>query len=117
MLRHQRNKHIGSTETDVSPPPKVAYESKSLPSPPPPQLQLNYQQTQEYEKMNAVSNNQKIEEENATLFHPFSMMVSGPTGCGKTYLMKQLLHRVHDLCKPSPQRGVWLLNDGNICMI
>lgn len=50
-------------------------------------------QKQEYEEINEVTYNyKKSEEESVTLFRPFTMMVSGPTGCGKTtYLMKRLL--------------------------
>ena len=37
-----------------------------------------------------------------TFKHPFTMIVSGPTGCGKTQWIYNLLTR--DLIHPSPQR-------------
>ena len=40
------------------------------------------------------------------LIHPFTMMVSGPTSCGKTYLLKQLL--TDNKINPRPQRVLWL---------
>ena len=40
--------------------------------------------------------------------HPFTMMVSGPTSCGKTYFLKQMLQDIRQVCEPYPQRIVWL---------
>ncbi|CAC5391976.1 unnamed protein product [Mytilus coruscus] len=36
------------------------------------------------------------------------MIVSGPTSCGKTHFMKNLLQQIERLCSPSPERIVWL---------
>ena len=38
--------------------------------------------------------------------HPFTANVSGPTSCGKTYFVKDLLHSC--LISPQPQRIIWL---------
>ena len=42
------------------------------------------------------------------LKHPFTCIVSGMTGCGKSYFVKQLLHYLKDLVEPKPQRIIWL---------
>ncbi|CAC5401443.1 unnamed protein product [Mytilus coruscus] len=36
------------------------------------------------------------------------MIVSGPTSCGKTHFMKNVLQQIGRLCSPSPERIVWL---------
>ena len=41
-----------------------------------------------------------------TLIHPFTMTVSGPTGSGKTWLVKEMLR--HDTICPKPDRIVYL---------
>jgi hypothetical protein len=61
----------------------------------------------EYDKKDAISSEPEGEEI-VTLIHPFTMIVSGPTGCGKTFLLKQILNRIQDFCRPPPQRIVWL---------
>jgi hypothetical protein len=39
--------------------------------------------------------------------HPFTCIVCGMTGCGKTYLMKQFLKNVGEMVDVPPQRIVW----------
>ena len=39
--------------------------------------------------------------------HPFTCVVAGPTGCGKTYFVKQLIANIHTHFKPVPERIVW----------
>ena len=41
-------------------------------------------------------------------FHPFTMTVSGPTSCGKTTLIKNILQRAQFLISPPPTRIIWL---------
>ncbi|CAC5394247.1 unnamed protein product [Mytilus coruscus] len=36
------------------------------------------------------------------------MIVSGPTSCGKTHFMKNMLQQIKRLCSPYPERIVWL---------
>ena len=38
------------------------------------------------------------------LHHPFTMLVAGPTGSGKTYWIKQLINQVDKYCSPPPKR-------------
>lgn len=40
------------------------------------------------------------------LKHPFTCLVSGPTGCGKTTLVKDILEK--QLITPNPQHVLWL---------
>ena len=42
------------------------------------------------------------------LQHPFTCMVSGMTGSGKTYLVKQILQSMHQSIFPPPDRIVWI---------
>ena len=39
--------------------------------------------------------------------HPFTCIVSGPTGCGKTEWVKRFIHHLQDLVRPSPTQVVW----------
>lgn len=39
------------------------------------------------------------------LKHPFTCLIAGPTGCGKTYLVKELIKR--NTIEPPPERIVW----------
>ena len=41
---------------------------------------------------------------NVYLHHPFTMLVAGPTGSGKTYWLKRLIDNVHKYCSPPPMR-------------
>ncbi|VDH90151.1 Hypothetical predicted protein [Mytilus galloprovincialis] len=41
------------------------------------------------------------------LGHPFTMMLAGPTGSGKTFWMKMLLERAKCMIKPTPERIIW----------
>ena len=40
--------------------------------------------------------------------HPFTMIVSGPTSCGKTYFVKTMLQQNQSMYHPTAQRIVWL---------
>lgn len=44
-----------------------------------------------------------------TLLHPFTMCFTGPTGCGKTHLLKQILLSGASIA-PKPQRIIYLYN-------
>lgn len=45
--------------------------------------------------------------ETLTLHHPFTGIVCGPTGCGKTRFCFRLVKYREDIIEPSPQRIVW----------
>ena len=60
--------------------------------------------SQEVDKQNAKHMNTKQQDFN--LQHPFTMMASGPTSCGKTTFVKNIL--MQKKIEPWPQRIVWL---------
>jgi GTPase SAR1 family protein len=39
--------------------------------------------------------------------HPFTCVVAGPTGSGKTHFVKRFLQNLPDLVTPTPERIVW----------
>lgn len=41
---------------------------------------------------------------NVYLHHPFTMVIAGPTGCGKTEWVKKLINNVDKYCLPPPVR-------------
>ena len=49
---------------------------------------------------------------NMTFKHPFSMVVSGPSGSGKLVRTKELL--LASLIQPSPEGIIWFLDNGNL---
>ena len=44
--------------------------------------------------------------EDISFLHPFTMCISGPTGCGKTFIVKKILQE--RMVDPTPQRIIWL---------
>lgn len=48
---------------------------------------------------------------NVYLHHPFTMLVAGPTGCGKTYWLKRLLDNVSKYCLPEPTRVTYFYGE------
>ena len=40
--------------------------------------------------------------------HPFTCIVSGMTGCGKSYFVRNLLRNIKELVHPLPERLIWL---------
>ena len=43
--------------------------------------------------------------------HPCTILVSGPTGCGKTRLVRRLIEPLEQLINPSPQRIIWVYSE------
>ena len=41
------------------------------------------------------------------LKHPFTCMIAGPTGSGKTNFVKRILAHVHNMITPIPDRVIW----------
>lgn len=119
MLRHRRNKHRINTlnqenpgtylrlNTDT-PPPHNGIPSLSPPPPPPPMPHKNGAiQQQEYTPSpQAVHREQKSNDDNFVFRHPFTGIFSGPTSCGKTFLVKRILQN-HKIT-PWPQRIIWI---------
>ena len=44
---------------------------------------------------------------NPTWKHPFTCVIAGPTGCGKTMWVRQFLQSVSTMVSPAPQEIVW----------
>lgn len=42
-----------------------------------------------------------------TLKGPFTSVVSGPTGCGKSFFIRDLLHHRQEMFSPVPDRVIW----------
>ncbi|VDI72109.1 Hypothetical predicted protein [Mytilus galloprovincialis] len=107
MMRHHRNKH-GITEpypqSSHEDPPPPQREGTSPPPPPPPQR--GDQQLPRNEDMPPPPP-RKEETEHFVFKHPFTMTVSGPTSCGKTFFVKQLLQNLR-LIQPTIHRILWL---------
>lgn len=39
--------------------------------------------------------------------HPFTALISGPTGCGKTEFVKKFLKNIKEMMTPTPEEIVW----------
>ena len=98
MLRHFKQKHNSSNRIlpegvpptqGTSPPPP-----QGVPPPPPPQ--------------GVPPPPPPPQEENMVFQHPFTMLVSGPTACGKTTFVQTLLQDQGQSISPAMQRIVWL---------
>ena len=43
--------------------------------------------------------------------HPCIILVSGPTGCGKTRLVRRLIEPLQQLKEPPPQGIIWIYSE------
>ena len=126
MLRHQRQTHGGVNQ--AFPPPQGVYPtpkggpppSLGMPPPPPygppppppppppggpsPSPPPPTQRGPPQERVQEMSSSRR----DFVFKHPFTCIVSGPTSCGKTYFLSQLLQRAEDKIQPVPQRIIWL---------
>ena len=58
--------------------------------------------------MSSVQTSLQDQSRQFTFKHPFTGIISGPTSCGKTYLMKEILQRNSNIIISPPQRIIWL---------
>ena len=56
---------------------------------------------------NGAFTNRPMETIDGTLKHPFTCIVAGPTGCGKTRWVRTLLERRESFVYPPPERIYW----------
>jgi Adenovirus IVa2 protein len=49
-------------------------------------------------------------------FHPFTGICSGPTGCGKTQLMKKIILNIDTMMLPSPKRIIWYYSEQQLAL-
>ncbi len=55
-----------------------------------------------------MATERKFQEFDEPLFrHPFTALVAGPTGCGKTYFVSKLVEHARDLITPPPEEIIW----------
>ena len=47
----------------------------------------------------------------ARLKHPFTGIVAGPTACGKSTLVKNIIANRHDLISPAPEHVMWFYGE------
>ncbi|WAR24132.1 YMD3-like protein [Mya arenaria] len=128
MLRHQKHKHKADnyerkmTFNEAFPPPPPPH--KATPPPPPPQgatppppppppqgLSPPPPPPPPPQGLSPPPLPQKEStppEEIMTFKHPFTMMISGPTACGKTTFVKNVLQHHTSRIQPSVQRIIWL---------
>ena len=85
------SKHERHVPASPTPPPP---QSLMPPPPWPPHLQFPQQYYQQQEEF--------------VFKHPFTMIVSGPTSCGKTHFLKDMLQQNEKVCSPAPERIAWL---------
>lgn len=45
------------------------------------------------------------------LRHPFTFLISGPTGCGKTEFIKKLIDNSQIMCSPVPERFIYFYGE------
>ncbi|WP_135568253.1 hypothetical protein, partial [Solemya elarraichensis gill symbiont] len=91
LTRHVRNKHSDSTSNA---------ECLREPKPMPRQHQsFQSQQTSELRQMPRPSTSFRF-------LHPFTLVTSGPTACGKSYFVTRMLQE--RVISPLPQRIIWL---------
>lgn len=114
MMRHLRNKH---ETTQLYPRSVPAYSPQennpSPPPPPPPQRYLDEYTTPQTteETLLDITEKTQYQPKNQTndkfvFAHPFTGILSGPTSCGKTFLVKRILQE--HMIKPWPQRIIWI---------
>ncbi|GBO29614.1 hypothetical protein AVEN_268086-1 [Araneus ventricosus] len=54
-----------------------------------------------------IDSHQSFVMEFPKLQHPFTMVMAGPTGCGKTYFVRDLLHCKREMFSPVSDKIVW----------
>lgn len=53
----------------------------------------------------------------AVFNHPFTCIVAGPTGSGKTQFCKRVIENVNGIVNPTPQKIVWRYGVIKTCLI
>jgi GTPase SAR1 family protein len=127
MLRHKRNKH-GTTHpypqsSDAYPPLREGYTPQppppplregNTPQPPPPQQP--YSQSNEEEPYYILKTNNPYTfyvpdgydpDHFMPWVHPFTSVISGPTGSGKSVFVRRFVHNIKHMMTPIPDRILW----------
>jgi hypothetical protein len=109
MLRHKRNRH-GTTHPYPPPPPP-----SSQPSPPPPQPSPPQSNEEEEPYYIWKTNNPFLfwvpdgydPDHFMPWVHPFTSVISGPTGNGKSVFVRRFVHNIKHMMTPIPDRILW----------
>ena len=122
MLRHKRNKHVTNhpyPQQQKPPPPPPPPPPSPLPPPmregyalPPPQ----YSQSNEEEPYYILKTNNPYTfyvpdgydpDHFMPWVHPFTSVISGPTGSGKSVFVRRFVHNIKHMMTPIPDRILW----------
>jgi hypothetical protein len=109
MLRHKRNRH-GTTHPYPPPPPP-----SSQPSPPPPQPSPPQSNEEEEPYYIWKANNPFLfwvpdgydPDHFMPWVHPFTSVISGPTGSGKSVFVRRFVHNIKHMMTPIPDGILW----------
>jgi hypothetical protein len=109
MLRHKRNRH-GTTHPYPPPPPP-----SSQPSPPPPQPSPPQSNEEEEPYYIWKTNNPFLfwvpdgydPDHFMPWVHPFTSVISGPTGSGKSVFVRRFVHNIKHMMTPIPDGILW----------
>jgi hypothetical protein len=107
---HDYKRHVREKHQDSSP---QLYSQKVLQGlwPPPPLPPLSQQSLTPSQVLPPQLSQMMTQMDNLTapfyLKHPFTMIVAGPTCCGKTTLVKTILEKARALIQPPPAKIVW----------
>ncbi|WAR05156.1 YMD3-like protein [Mya arenaria] len=91
----------GAPPSPPPPPPPPGGHRETQGAPPPPQLPPPSQSIDARRPPTG-------EKKNVVFQHPFTMMISGPTSCGKTTMVKDMLQNHTSKIQPGIDRIVWL---------
>ena len=47
--------------------------------------------------------------------HPFTSIIAGPTGSGKTYFVERFITNINQMMTPSPQEIIWCYGEWQLC--
>ena len=65
------------------------------------------QEEEEQRLCDVMSQTYELEANHVILCHPFTMLVAGPTGSGKTYWVNRLLQHRRTMINPAPEEILW----------
>jgi len=115
MLRHKRNKH-GTTHP-------YPQQQQPPPPPPPPPMREGYAlPPPQYSRSNEEEPYYILKTNNPYTFyvpdgydpdhfmpwvHPFTSVISGPTGSGKSVFVRRFVHNIKHMMTPIPDRILW----------
>ena len=67
----------------------------------------NTEETEQPQLDSVMSKTFELDAAHVILQHPFTMLVAGPTGSGKTYWVNRLLQHRREMITPPPEEILW----------